>query len=96
MPSITQRSTSDILQRFRNEVRIWSLLHRRGVDVVPLVGVYSTEAHPLGLIYEYMECLDLREYLRSGPNVERLKLVPDHLRALSINRLTHFGNSLHR
>jgi hypothetical protein len=27
------------------------------VDVVPLVGVYSTEAHPFGLVYEYMEGL---------------------------------------
>jgi len=43
---------------------------------VPFVGVYSTDAHRFCLIYEYMDGLDLRQYLRSEPNVPgRLKLV---------------------
>ena len=43
--------------------------------MVPLVGVYSTEAHPFGLVYEYMSGLDLKQYLRNEPNVGRLNLV---------------------
>ena len=63
------------LQRFRNEAHAWALLHRQGADVVPLVGVYSTEAHPFGLVYEYMDGLDLRQYLRNEHGVDRLNLV---------------------
>jgi len=39
------------------------------------MGVYSTETHPFGLIYEHMDGLDLKQYLRNEPNVGRLKLV---------------------
>ena len=39
------------------------------------MGVYSTEAHPFGLVYEYAENLDLKQYLRKEPNVGGLKLV---------------------
>lgn len=63
------------LQRFRNEVHVCTLLHHEDVDVVPLVGVYSTEAHPFGLVYEYMHGLDLRHYMRNEPSAEKLKLV---------------------
>ena len=63
------------LQRFHNEVHIWTLLRQRDVDVVPLVGVYSAEAHPFGLVYEYLDGLDLRQYLRSDLNVRELELV---------------------
>ena len=55
------------LQRFYNEVRMCGLLHHGDAEVVSLVGMYSTEAHPLGLIYEYMDGLDLRQYLRTNP-----------------------------
>ena len=54
---------------------MWTLLHHRGVDIVPLVGVYSTEAHPFGLVYEYLDNSNLRQYLRNKPNVGRLELV---------------------
>ena len=47
------------LQRFYNEVRMCGLLHHRDAEVVSLVGMYSMEAHPLGL--------DLRQYLRTNP-----------------------------
>ena len=63
------------LQRFHNEVHTWTLLHRGGVDIVPLVGVCSTEAHPFALVYEHLDGLDLRQYLRSQPNASRTKLV---------------------
>lgn len=62
-------------QRFHSEIHIWSLLHHGAVKVVPLVGVYSTEKHPFGLVYRYMEGLDLRQYMRSKPNIGRLQLV---------------------
>ena len=62
-------------QRFSNEVRVCSLLHRRDVNAVPFVGVYSTEAHPFALVYEYMDGLDLKQYLRSEANAKRLELV---------------------
>ena len=66
---------ANITQRFRNEIHVHSLLHRGDVNVVPLVGIYSTESHPFGLIYEYMEGLDLKQYLRNQPSVGRLELV---------------------
>ena len=64
-----------LLQRFYNEVYVSSLLHHEDVDVAPLVGVYSTEAHPFGLVYEYMDSLDLRQCLRNESHMEKLKLV---------------------
>jgi len=66
---------ANITQRFCNEIHVHSLLHRGDVNVVPLVGVYSTETHPFGLIYEYMEGLDLKQYLRNRPSVGKLELV---------------------
>ena len=65
-------------QRFHSEVHVSSLLHRGGVEVVRLLGLYSTEAHPFGLVYEYMGGLDLRQHLRNNPNVGRLNLVLPH------------------
>ena len=65
------------------------------MDVVPLVGVYSTETHPFGLVYEYMANLDLKQYLRKESNVGGLKLVlilvPIHV--LFITPLTLLANS---
>ena len=60
---------------FHNEAHVWTLLRQGNVDVVPLVGVYSTEAHPFGLVYEYMDGLDLRQYMKNGPNLRRPELV---------------------
>ena len=65
--------TADISQRFHNEFHVWTFLHNEGVDVVPFMGVYSTEIHPFGLVYEYMD--GLGQCLRDGSNVGRLKLV---------------------
>ena len=80
-------STNIITQRFRNEVHAHALLHK-DVDVVPFVGVYSTEAHPFGLIYEYMDGLDLKQYLTNQPNVERVKVVLVPLHFLSPSYLS--------
>ena len=73
----------DTSQRFWNEIHVWTFLHDRGVDVVPLVGVYSTEAHPFGLIYELMDGLDLRQHLRNTPDAGRLNLVLASSQAIS-------------
>lgn len=76
------------LQRLTKETRIYNLLCDRGVNMVPLVGVYSTEAHPFCLVYEYMANLDLRQYLMNAPNVERLGLVFILMQFFYINSLT--------
>ncbi|KAF9645687.1 kinase-like protein [Thelephora ganbajun] len=71
---------AQVVTRFCNEVYAYILLPR--TDVL-LVGVYSTHTHPFGLVYEYMDNLDLRQYLRSEPNVGRLKLLTDIARCLN-------------
>jgi len=48
---------ADISQRFLSEVHAWNLLHHGDVDAIPLAGVYSADAHPFGLVYEYMDGL---------------------------------------
>ena len=63
------------MQRFCNEAHAWTLLHQGGIEVVPLVGVYSTDAHPFGLVYEYLGGLDLKQYLKNNPGAGRLELV---------------------
>ena len=60
------------IQRFRNEVHTCSLLSEADAF---LVGMYSTQRHPFGLVYEYMDNLDLKQYLTNEPEVEKLKLV---------------------
>jgi len=95
-PIPSGRTADSGLQRLNKEVQIWCLLHCRNVDVVPLLGVYSTETHPFGLVYEYMDGLDLKQYLRNEPNVGRVKLVPiplHHLSLLDINPLILPDNS---
>ena len=65
------------------------------MEIVPIVGVYSTEAHPFGLVYEYMDGLDLRQFLRNEPNAGRLKLVLTPVLAplLPPSSLTFLANS---
>ena len=85
--SLPHRYTVDISQRYHNEIRACSLLHLKGAGVVPFVGTYSTEEHPFGLIYEYMDGLDLNQCLRSQSHVCRLKLVHASLSQFFVNRL---------
>lgn len=72
----TECAANNPLQRFHNEVHVCTLLRSGDVETVPLVGAYSTKVHSFGLVYEYMDGLDLRKYLENEPNTERLKLVP--------------------
>lgn len=46
-----------------------------GAEVVPLVGVYSTEAHPFCIVYEYLDGLDVKKYMKGEPNADKLELV---------------------
>ena len=43
--------------------------------MVPFIGIYSSPEHPSALIFEFMEQLNLREYLRNNRGVRRLELV---------------------
>ena len=79
----TGQCSADTSQRFENEVLVWTFLHDKGLDVVPLVGVYSTEARPFGLVYETMDGLDLRQHLRNNPHVGKLNLVFTSSQAIS-------------
>jgi len=80
---VAPRFIVDTAQRFSNEVHVYRHLHCGDVDVVPFVGVYSTGVHPFGLVYEYMEGLDLKQYLRNEPNVRKLEMVLAPLHTLS-------------
>lgn len=90
-------STADAsVQRHRNEVHVHNQLRDSDVGIVPLVGVYTTNSHPFGLIYKYMGHYDVRQYLKNEPNVDRVKLVPVPLHPVSlsvINPLTLVHNS---
>ncbi|KAF9779523.1 kinase-like domain-containing protein [Thelephora terrestris] len=84
--------TSDVAQvveRFYNEVRVCGLLRHRDVNAVPSIGVYSTETHPFALVYEFMDGLDLKQYLRNEPNARRLELLTDV--AQSLRRMHNLG-----
>ena len=61
-------------QSFYNEAHVSSLFNK-GDAVVPLVGVYSTETHPFGLVYEFVDGHDLKQHLKNEPHVGGLKLV---------------------
>lgn len=80
-------------QRYQNEVHVWNAIHRGGLHAVPLVGFYSTEKHPYCLVYEYMNGLDLKQYLRSKPDAARLEMVLDPLHALFAHCLMLLGDS---
>jgi serine/threonine protein kinase len=88
-----ERYTADSSQRYCNEVRVCNLLHHRGVGMGAFVGAYNSEKHPFGLVYEYLDGLDLKQYLRNEPYSKRLKLVRAPLHAFPINHLTLFKNS---
>lgn len=55
-----------------------SHLSSTGRPFVPFIAVYSTPEHPFGLVFEFMEHLDLGNYLRDNPDIPRLGLVRLH------------------
>jgi hypothetical protein len=60
-------------QRFYKEALACSCLRHQ--NVVPFIGMYSTPEHPLALIFDFMDHLNLGVYLRNNGNVGRLELV---------------------
>ena len=42
---------------------------------MPFIGVYSTLEYPMALVFEFMDRLNLREYLRNNKDVGRRELV---------------------
>ena len=49
--------------------------HLNEGSIVPFIGVYSTSKYPLALVFEFMDHLNLGEYLRSRVEVGRRELV---------------------
>ena len=56
------------------EAMIYSYLNG-AVGFVSYLGVYSTPEHPLSLVFEDKNYLNLREYLRNNHEVSRVNLV---------------------
>ena len=60
---------------------------------VPFIAVYSTPEHPFGLVFGFMEHLNLRDYLRNNPDTPRLKLVRPCRHELSVALSNYLGIS---
>ena len=60
-------------QRFYKEALACSRLKDR--NIVPFIGVYSAPKYPLALVFELMDNLNLREYLRDNEDAGRRELV---------------------
>ena len=80
-------------QRFLKEVSTSTQLSHP--NIVPFLGVYSTPTHPLAILYEMMDNLDLGHYLVQHQNVSRLKLVSTFPAALATDPqlIPHFVSS---
>lgn len=52
-----------------------SRLNDNDKNFVSFIGVYSTQDHPFGLIFKFMDQLNLRGYLRKTQDIARLELV---------------------
>ncbi|KAF9647760.1 kinase-like protein [Thelephora ganbajun] len=61
--------------RFYKEALVASRLKHQ--NVVPFIGAYSTPEHPLALVFDFMEHLNLKAYLGSNMNAKRLELLSD-------------------
>ena len=92
-PIDPERNPIDVSQRYYNEIRVCNLLHRRDIGAVAFVAAYSTESHPFGIIYEYMDGLDLQQFSKHEPYAGRLKLVHLPLHTFTNNCLTFLDNS---
>ncbi|KAF9642190.1 kinase-like protein [Thelephora ganbajun] len=76
-------SSSDYLPtyvRFYHEA--FACSHFRNHSFVPFTGIYSTPEHPMCLVFEYMDHLNLKEYLRKNEHVGRRELLLEVARAV--------------
>lgn len=60
-------------QRFHHEA--FACARLSDLRVVPFIGVFSTREHPYALVFELMDHLNLRGYLKRNQDVGRLELV---------------------
>lgn len=68
--------TKDPLQRFYKEALVCSHLNgTKDGNFVPFLGIYSSPIHPFALVFEFMEHLNLGEYLRSNQETRRVEVV---------------------
>ena len=56
---------------------------------MPFIGVYSTPKHPLALVFEFMDHLNLGEYLRNNEDIGRHELVHFYLASIPISTARH-------
>ncbi|KAF9646934.1 kinase-like protein [Thelephora ganbajun] len=76
-------SSSDYLPtyvRFYHEALACS--HFRNHSFVPFIGIYSAPEYPMCLVFEYMDHLNLKEYLRKNEHVGRRELLLEVGRAV--------------
>lgn len=73
-------------QRYYKEALTVS--HLRHENLVSFVGMYTTPEHPLALLFDFMDNLDLGQYLKNNGNAERLALVRAHCGLSAIHDLT--------
>ena len=57
--------------------------------IASFIGVYSTCEHPFALVFEFMDQLNLREYLRNNRDIRRVELVRFRRRGCRF-RLSHY------
>ena len=55
---------------------------------VSFIGIYSTQDHPFALVFEFMDRLSLRGYLRDNQDIGRLELVRSIVTSIAFYLLT--------
>jgi len=54
---------------------MYSRLSGNDKSFVSFIAIYSTQEHPFGLVFKFMDQLNLRGYLRKNQDIARLELV---------------------
>ena len=54
---------------------MYSRLNGNDKSFVSFIAIYSTREHPFGLVFKFMDQLNLRGYLRKNQDIARLELV---------------------
>ncbi|KAF9646932.1 kinase-like protein [Thelephora ganbajun] len=72
-----------IYLRLCKEASTCGRLNNSNNNLVSFIGVYSTCEHPFALVFEFMDHLNLGEYLRNNREIWRMKLLLEIARGLS-------------